>query len=136
MLIILRDCFIEARVDADNPDFIYLRARQLGDIERFAPKAKVTRSKSTDYAYSAMVHRPYFDERLKIAVDDMSSLALTESVNERDLRRRTLYRSLVQLMASEYGAFGMAGNLDGLDPGYPPDLGLPDDEDIAQFLKD
>ena len=136
MLILLRDCFVDARIDPDNPNRVFVRSRQKGDIERFAGPVDVKASGSADYAFRAEITKKQFDISLKRASDEMSSLSLVESVAERDVRRRQLYAEIMLTMSTEYGSFGIPGLLAGLNPGYPPDLGLPDDEDVARFLKE
>ena len=136
MLIILRDCFVEARIDEDDPNRVTVRSRQRGDIERFAGAVEVTVSDSADFTFKAVILRAHFDESVKRAADEMSSASFVESVADRDIRRRELYRDISSVMSTDLGAFGLPGRLDGLNPGYPPDLGLPDDVDVALFLKE
>ena len=136
MLILLRDSFVEARVDVEDPNVVFIYARQKGDIERFTPLPSVRVSTNSDYKYSARISREKFLQALEMAANNNSYLSLVESVAERDARRREHYRALIRLMASDYGAFGMAGFLADKNPGYPPDIGLPDDADVAEFLQD
>lgn len=134
MLIILRDCFVEARVDPDDPNRVFVYSRQRGDIERFAAGANVKRSQLADHEFSAVLSMFDFEESLRVAMRHMAAESLAESVSARDIRRRTLYGEIASLTASRYGAFGIPGTLEGLNPGYPPDSGLPDDPDIHKYL--
>ena len=87
----------------DPDDFLVVRARIQGDIERLFPKAKVTSSKATDYQFRAVVSRD--DVATKIAEQVVLGINYTnfkDSIPKADNKRHAAYLRVWAIMSNEY----------------------------------
>lgn len=128
MLIGLQDTIFEVRPDPEDPSRLFLYARIRGDLERFAPTAKVKRRRCADFAYTATIH---VDEFLSLMTERLGDLrpAGFNAAPVDDPRRATLYRALTRIYAAACGSFGVPGSLADVPTKYD------DDPDVDAFLK-
>lgn len=120
MWIFFPDAMLSFVAHHDKPEFLMVRARIKGDIDRIFPGAKVSRTPRADYLYRATVHR----ERVgRILTDHAATMGYTNvkgAIPAGDDRRKRAMHDVWQVM---FDAQHQAATAAALEPApAPPDL--------------
>ena len=89
MWLCLNDAFFSIVTDRHNPSRLLVRARQVGDIERYFPQAAVEVGTGSDYLFRAYIDRQQVAAVIALAVADIHYDNFKNSV--RDGARRRAY---------------------------------------------
>lgn len=100
MWIFLPNAMISIVAHRQRPDFLLVRARIKGDIERVFPGAIVTRSPRADYLYRATVHRDRVASTLSQHLVTMTYANVKGAIPVGDSRRRSFMHATWHVMHS------------------------------------
>lgn len=84
MWVFMSDSFLSIVAHREHADFLLVRARAEGDIEKVFPQAKVHYTPTHDYAYRAILPRPVVAKALALYAEGIDYTNFKNSVHDRD----------------------------------------------------
>lgn len=84
MWVFMSDSFLSIVAYRDHPDFLLVRARAAGDIEKVFPTAKVKHTPANDYAYRTILPRFAVEKALALYVEQIDYTNFKNSVSDHD----------------------------------------------------
>lgn len=86
MWIMLNDAFFSiVQKDGTDRHSVLVRARRAGDIEKYFPNAKVTKTPKADYLFRATVRKAQVRSAMDQAINDITYDNFKNSVRDNDL---------------------------------------------------
>jgi hypothetical protein len=108
MWIYLNDSFLSIVRHRDKPQFLMVRARREGDIEKVFPDATVERTPTADYHYRTTLHEHVVSGVMSARIENIDYDNFKDSVEDKE--RSDVYHQLwaVSLRLSVSGGWGEA----------------------------
>lgn len=97
--------------DKDDPEYLIVRARVKGDIERYWPLSTVERHDDRDYLYRARIDRRLVARGLSVAVDQIDYVNFKTQIE--DKKRSPWYLQVWETMWDMQESFKRKGTTDG-----------------------
>lgn len=91
MWIFRNDAMLSIVEDWDNPDFLLVRARKDGDIQRVFPSAVTHTKLGSDYGYRAWIPRDEVATAMFNSIMDIDYHNFKDSINKSDRDRKDAY---------------------------------------------
>lgn len=98
----------------ENPDFLVVKARVKGDIEKYWPDAVIERNEDFDYLYRANIARHAVEPVILKMVEDIDYASFKSSLE--DKRRYSWYVNLWETLCMMQEAFKSTEDKDGGSP--------------------
>jgi hypothetical protein len=91
MWVFLSNSFLSVVADKNDSDFVWVRARVKGDIEKLFPCSKVTRTPKRDYLFRTRLHKHEVANVMAGKVLDINYTNFKDSVPKKEVRRHDSY---------------------------------------------
>ena len=103
MWVFQNDSFLSVVAHRDRPDYLLVRSRVAGDIERAVPGAETFEDSTADYRYRAVVPREAFRAAMAEAVDGIDYDNFKGSIAPSDAARSAAYHEVWGVVARVFG---------------------------------